>query len=58
MVHDITENHVTMDWDLSSYENVIFGDFEHPEKIYVRLNASSELIPKLNDHLDLYNLQN
>lgn len=58
MSHEIMETHVTMDWELSSYENVIFGDFEHPDKLYVKLGASSDLIPKLNDQLDLYNLNN
>ena len=58
MSHEIMETHVTMDWELPSYENVIFGDFEHPDKLYVKLSASAELIPKLNDQLDLYNLNN
>ena len=58
IAHDIMEHHVTMDWDLSSYEGIIFGDFEHPEKIYVKLSPSTDLIPKLNEQLELYNLQN
>ena len=46
-----------MDFDLAAYENILFGDLEHADKLYIKLNGSAELIPRLNDKLELYNLE-
>ena len=56
--HSIMETHVAMEWELEFYQNIIFGDLEHPDKHYVKLSEPNEIIPKLNEHLDLYNLNN
>jgi dynein heavy chain len=49
MAHEKMERCCTMDFDLAAYENIIFGDFEHPDKMYVKLSASADLIPRLNE---------
>ena len=58
LAHEKMERCCTMDFDLAAYENILFGDFEHPEKLYVKLSASADLIPRLNEQLELYNLNN
>lgn len=46
---------MSMDWELESYENVIFGDFEDNKKMYVKLSETQELLPRLDELLALYN---
>jgi hypothetical protein len=33
------EDHLTMDWTLDDFKNTIFGDFETPEKKYIKLSS-------------------
>jgi len=40
MAHEIMEKQMSMDWELESYENVIFGDFEDNKKMYVKLSET------------------
>jgi dynein heavy chain len=56
--HDIMENHVAMDWELDFYSNILFGDFESPEKEYIKLSEPNDIMPKLNEQLELYNMSN
>lgn len=55
MSHEILEHHLTMDWQLSDFQNTIFGDFETNEKKYVKLSPSNDLIPRLDEILNFYN---
>ena len=56
--HTLMENHVAMDWELESYQNVAFGGFENGEGLYIKLSPPNEVIPKLNEHLEMYNMSN
>lgn len=47
-----------MEWKIDDYENVIFGDYDNQKKEYVRLAETNELIPRLEDLLTAYNLEN
>ena len=57
LAHEKMERCCTMDFDLAAYENILFGDLEHTDKLYIKLNGSAELIPRLNERLELYNLE-
>jgi hypothetical protein len=46
---------MSIEWELEEYENVIFGDFEDNRKMYVKLSESTELLPRLDELLALYN---
>jgi hypothetical protein len=46
--HTILEKYMTMDWELSDYKNVLFGDFETPDKKYIKLSPNDDLIPCLD----------
>jgi len=58
MSHRIMETHLSMDWSLEDFETVIFGDYDNQRRNYVLLNATSELIPRLDELLMLYNAEN
>lgn len=47
LAHGILEKYMTMDWELSEYKNVLYGDFETPERKYIKLSATMDLIPCL-----------
>lgn len=49
---------MTMDWELSEYKNVLYGDFETPERKYIKLSSTMDLIPCLEQQLGLYNTDN
>ena len=54
--HEVLENYLGLDWELPDFESVIFGDFEHQGEIrYMMLGSTQDLIPRLNDLLNLYN---
>lgn len=55
MSHKILENHLTMDWELEDFKDVIFGEFENPEKFYLKLSPTDVLIPRLDELLMAYN---
>jgi dynein heavy chain len=56
--HEILEDQMSLDWELSYFEDVIFGDFESGEGKYTMLSGMTELLPRLNDLLTYYNMQN
>ena len=58
LLHNILEKYLTMDWDLEDYKNVLFGDFETPEKHYIKLSPTVDLMPCLDQRLQLYNSDN
>ncbi len=55
MSHEIMENYLTLDWELAAFQNTLFGDFETNEGKYVKLSPAQELIPRLEDLLNMYN---
>lgn len=55
MSHESMENNLEMDWTLDDFANTLFGDFETNERRYIRLSTSSELIPRLDELLMVYN---
>lgn len=56
MAHGILENHLTMEWELDNFKDVLFGDFEGSDKNrYVKLSDTEVLIPRLDEKLMLYN---
>lgn len=56
--HEILENYLNLDWELSSFEDVIFGDFEAGDSGYQQLSEVKEILPRLTDLLTYYNMQN
>jgi dynein heavy chain len=51
------QKHLSIEWEKEEFENVLFGDFNSgPDRDYVKLDAPEELIPRLNDYLDSYNV--
>ena len=56
--HEIIENYLTLDWELPDFQNVAFGDFDNGDQFYQKLGGVDELRPKLQDLLNLYNMQN
>ena len=48
MSHTIMEKYLSMDWDLKSFQNVLHGDFENPERRYLKLSDSATLMPCLD----------
>lgn len=58
MVHEIMESYLDMDWKPKDYVDVLFGDFEHGDKLYVKLSETNVLIPKLDEILEMYNADN
>lgn len=55
MSHQIMEENMIMDWQLEDFTNTIFGTFESPDKQYIKLNESTELLPRLEEQLLKYN---
>lgn len=55
MSHEIMESHLNLDWELAVFQNTLFGDFETNEKKYIKLSSTQELIPRLEDLLNMYN---
>jgi dynein heavy chain len=53
--HDSMENFLQMEWTLEDFNQTIFGDFETNDRKYIRLSKSSELIPRLDELLMVYN---
>jgi len=47
-----------MEWQLKDFENVLFGDYESPDKAYIKLSEVNALIPRLDQLLELYNNEN
>jgi len=56
--HETLENYLNLDWELASFEDVIFGDFDNSEGNYMKLGEVQDLIPKLTDLLKYYNMLN
>jgi len=56
LCHEIQEAHLVMDWELSEYKDIKFGDFETHEKRYTKLSSDFNAInDRLNHLLMLYN---
>lgn len=55
MSHESMELYLTMEWELSYFCNTLFGDFETNDKKYIKLSSSNDLIPRLDELLNLYN---
>ena len=49
--HEVLENYLGLDWELSEFQNVIFGDFDNPDSFYMMLGSVDDLRPKLADQL-------
>jgi len=47
-----------MEWELKDFEAVLFGDYESPDKQYLKLSEVNALIPRLDQYLELYNADN
>ena len=56
--HKEMEEKLQLGWELESFENVIFGDYEDQKKQYIKLSATDVLIPRLEELLMLYNSDN
>lgn len=57
--HEVIENYMELEWELSSFENIAFGDFgEQGETKYQILGDPNELMERLDQLLSLYNAQN
>ena len=54
------ESFLDMEWELKTYENIMFGDYESNKipKEYFKLNEINVLIPTLDEALELYNAEN
>jgi len=58
IMHKEMEAKLSLDWELSSFENVIFGDYEDSRnKQYIILSDTETLIPRLEELLMLYNAE-
>ena len=57
MSHQIMEDHLTLEWSLEDFQYTIFGDFENPDRNYLKLSTPEDLIPRLNDLLAGYNAE-
>lgn len=55
MAHDSMEGYLQMEWNLEDYSNVMYGDFETNDRKYIKLSASQDLIPRLDELLMVYN---
>lgn len=49
------ENHLSMEWNMEDFCNTIFGDFETNDRKYIKLSESNELMPRLDELLNVYN---
>jgi dynein heavy chain len=59
ILHKEMEEKLNLEWELESFENVIFGDYEDSRnKNYIMLSATDILIPRLEELLMLYNADN
>ncbi len=58
LLHDIMEDNLSMEWNMKNYKNVLFGDFETGDMQYLKLGETNVLIPRLDEHLSLYNNEN
>lgn len=58
LFHEIMENYLDMEWKLTDYKDVLFGDFEKGDKEYQKLSGTNILIPKLDECLEMYNSDN
>ena len=43
-------------WEQSDYIDILFGDWEDPEKQYLKLSPPNELIERLDGYLETYNV--
>ena len=57
LTHELMENYLVMEWEPKNYIDVLFGDFENGTA-YVKLSDTNRLIPKLQECLDMYNMDN
>jgi dynein heavy chain len=61
LAHGRLEAHLDMEWELESFEDILFGDYEteNPDpsvRPYLRLSETAALIPRLDGWLEQYNL--
>lgn len=57
MSHQIMDDHLSMEWNLEDFCNTIFGDFETNDRKYIKLSESNELMPRLDELLQMYNAE-
>lgn len=50
------ESYLDMDWALKDYEMILFGDYETSDKQYLKLAEVNALIPRLDQCLEMYNV--
>jgi dynein heavy chain len=48
LAHTRLASNLDMDWELKSYRDLLFGDFENPAKAYLKLSDVNTLIPRLD----------
>jgi dynein heavy chain, axonemal len=57
LTHDFMESYLDMGWEIKNYKDVLFGDYENGSQ-YVKLSETNKLIPKLDECLEVYNIEN
>ena len=55
---EILDNYMGLEWEVSYFEHVAFGDFDSSEGKYIMLGEVKDLIPRLQDMLAYYNMNN
>jgi dynein heavy chain len=55
VLHGFMEKKLKLGWELDSFENVIFGDYDNQKRFYLMLGETESLIPKLEELLMVYN---
>lgn len=58
MAHEKLEKYLDMEWKLDDFKDILFGNYEHSKREYNKLSAVNDLIPRLDQYLELYNADN
>jgi dynein heavy chain len=59
LAHGRLQSHLDVDWEISEFENVLFGDYETEgpaPRPYLKLSDTNALIPKLDGWLEQHNV--
>ena len=57
MAHGLLEKRLKLGWELSAFENTIFGDYDNQKRCYLKLGEVDTLIPRLEELLAVYNAE-
>lgn len=58
LAHEKMEHYLDMEWELKDFDQILFGDYESSDKQYVKLAEVNALIPRLDQCLEIYNVDN